>query len=97
MAVLVLSGTLSACGSSSGAGNGTSGNNSSTAAAADSQSPMDSSNNSQNDVSEKDSGTETADNNDSVPAATFLDPSVVYKDEEETVLDTYDPAYVNTL
>ena len=51
----------------------------------------------QNDASEKDSGTETADNNDSVPAATFLDPSVVYKDEEETVLDTYDPAYVNTV
>ena len=105
MAVLVLSGILSACGSSPGAGNGTSGNNSSTAAAADSQSPMDSGNNSQNDASEKDSGTETADNNDSVPAATSLDPSVVYKDEEETVLDTdeltiavtgYDPAYVNT-
>lgn len=94
-AALILSGTLSACGSSSGTGNGTTGNDGSTAAAAGSQSPSG-------------SGTEpaeTADNNDSVPAVTSLDSTAVYKDGEETVLDTeeltiavtgYDPAYVNT-
>lgn len=36
----------------------------------------------------KGSGTETADNNGSVQAAISLDPLVVYKDGEETVLDT---------
>ena len=92
-AALILSGTLSACGSSSGTGNGTPspGNDSSTAVAADSQSPSG-------------SGTETAGNNDSVPAVTVLDPTAVYKEGEETVLDTdeltvavtgYDPAYAN--
>lgn len=56
-------------------------------------------------AAEKVIGTETAEDNDSVPAQTSLDSSVVYKDGEETVLDTdeltvaitgYDPAYINT-
>ena len=89
-AALILSGTLSACGSSSGTGNGTTGNDGSATVAADSQSPSG-------------SGTETAANDGSVPAVTSLDSTAVYKDGEETVLDTdeltvkvtgYDPANV---
>lgn len=91
-AALILSGTLSACGSPSGTGNGAPGNNSSTAAAAVSLSPTG-------------SGSETAGNIDSVPAVTSLDSTAVYKDGEETIFDTdeltivvtgYDPAYANT-
>ena len=87
VAALILSGTLSACGSSSGSGNGTPGNDSSTAVAAESQIPTDSTGNSKSNTSEKDSGTETADNSASVSEASSLDSTAVNEDVEETILD----------
>ena len=87
-AALILSGILSACGSSSGAGNDTPAGNSSTIAGGGTQSPADNNESAMSDSSGQNSVPETGVNSASEAGAVSLDPSVTYKDEEETIVDT---------